>query len=188
MNKGNTPKALDKDGHDTGLRLDWQEIHGPRSRPDLYCATAHIWVYNSKGEVLLQKRGRNVLSYPGRWDIAASGHIDYGETPLTGARRELEEEIGISGEVLEFVGEREGHRTVKPGNWQHNEFVWVYLLRLDRPTSEFAIQPEEVDDLQWLTLDKLEMEIHNPKTAERYVPHSDYYDFIIAKIRKRLKA
>lgn len=56
---------------------------------------AHIWIFNSKGEVLIQKRSSTKDSYPDLWDISAAGHISSGETMLDGAMREMVEEIGL---------------------------------------------------------------------------------------------
>lgn len=56
---------------------------------------AHIWIYNSKGEVLLQLRAPNKLLYPNKWDVSVAGHIGAGEDIIAGAQREIQEEIGV---------------------------------------------------------------------------------------------
>ena len=57
--------------------------------------SAHIWIYNSKGEILLQHRAKTKHLYPDMWDISAAGHVSAGEEPIVSAVRELEEELGI---------------------------------------------------------------------------------------------
>ena len=48
-----------------------------------------IWLMNEEGEVLFQKRGENVKRNPNKW-TRTGGHVDSGETPLTGLQREVE--------------------------------------------------------------------------------------------------
>ena len=58
-------------------------------------------------KMLIQKRSKDKPLWPGCWDFAAAGHVDSGEDYETAAKRELEEELGISGVVLK---EQEKHR------------------------------------------------------------------------------
>lgn len=56
----------------------------------------HLHVFNSKGEIYLQRRPDWKDIQPGKWDTAVGGHIDYGETPEEALRREVREELGIT--------------------------------------------------------------------------------------------
>ena len=62
----------------------------------LWHRAAHIWIYNSKGEILLQLRAKDKQFWPDRWEISAAGHVGAGEKPEDAAVRELSEELGIS--------------------------------------------------------------------------------------------
>jgi len=61
----------------------------------LMYAVSHLWIYNSKGEVLLQHRCKEKKLYPNKWDISVAGAVDSGENPLQAAVREAKEEIGL---------------------------------------------------------------------------------------------
>lgn len=63
--------------------------------PGFYHKPAWTWVYNSKNEILVQKRAMCKKRYAGYWDMACAGHVDAGETPKQGAIREAKEEIGL---------------------------------------------------------------------------------------------
>ena len=86
----------------------------------------HLHVFNSRGEVYLQRRPDWKDIQPGKWDTAVGGHIDYGENPDDALRREVREELGIvdftpvsmGKYVFESKKERElvyVHRTVYDG-------------------------------------------------------------------------
>lgn len=56
----------------------------------------HLHVFNSQGELYLQKRALDKDIQPGKWDTAVGGHIDYGEGVTNALRREAREELGIT--------------------------------------------------------------------------------------------
>lgn len=56
----------------------------------------HLHVFNSKGELYLQKRPEWKDIQPGKWDTAVGGHIDLGENVDTALKREVKEELGIT--------------------------------------------------------------------------------------------
>ena len=80
----------------------------PRKRchgdPSLIHRSVHIVVFNTAGQILLQKRNLHKDIQPGKWDTAVGGHLDSGETYLDAAKREFGEELGIPlpGELKEL--------------------------------------------------------------------------------------
>jgi len=57
----------------------------------------HLHVFNSKGELFLQKRADTKDIQPGKWDSSVGGHLGINETPQEAVMREASEEIGITG-------------------------------------------------------------------------------------------
>ena len=55
----------------------------------------HLHLFNSKGELYLQKRPDWKDIQPGKWDTACGGHVDYGEDIPTALHREVHEELGV---------------------------------------------------------------------------------------------
>ena len=63
----------------------------------------HLHVFNSQGELYLQRRPDWKGIQPGKWDTAVGGHIDYGETPREALHRETREELGITDFAAELI-------------------------------------------------------------------------------------
>ncbi len=64
----------------------------------------HLHLFNSAGELYLQKRPDWKEIQPGMWDTAVGGHIRFGEPVADALRREVEEEIGLKDFVPVPVG------------------------------------------------------------------------------------
>ena len=73
-----------------------EECHSNKS---LAHRTVHVLVFNSKGELFLQKRAMNKDIQPGKWDTSVGGHLNLGETFDQAVKRELKEELGINAPV-----------------------------------------------------------------------------------------
>ncbi len=55
----------------------------------------HLHVFNSRGELYLQKRPSWKDIQPNKWDTAVGGHVDFGEDIVSALMREASEELGI---------------------------------------------------------------------------------------------
>jgi len=120
--------------------------HQPRSevhRLGLLHRAVHIFVFNSRGEIFLQKRSMTKDREPGKWDSSSSGHVDSGEDYDACAVRELREEIGLS---VPKTPER--LFKIDACAETDHEFVWVYRCQAEGP---FQLHPEEIERGEWLT-------------------------------------
>ena len=107
----------------------------------------HVLVFNAAGEIFLQLRSKTKDNNPGVWDSSCSGHVDAGESYAVAAERELMEEIGLLVEdPLEPLFKVDACKETG------HEFVWVYRTHSEGP---FELNPEEIDDGQWILPDDL---------------------------------
>lgn len=83
--------VLDRDGHKKGRVM----VRGDQIQPGDYHLVVHVWIKNDKGEYLIQKRSHTVEQWPGVW-AATGGSVIVGEDSLSGAVREVEEEMGLA--------------------------------------------------------------------------------------------
>ncbi len=111
-----------------------REVH----RLKLLHRAVHVLVFNSKGELFLQKRSMLKDSHPGTWDSSSSGHLDQGESYDDCSIRELREEIGLRVSTPP-------RRLFKIDACEETgqEFVWVYRCESEGP---FVLQVEEVSE------------------------------------------
>jgi isopentenyldiphosphate isomerase len=80
--------------------LPRSEIHGD---PSLIHKVVHVLVFNSRGELILQKRSMDKDVAAGKWDTSVGGHVNPGESLDEAVIREMEEELGIRGCKPEFL-------------------------------------------------------------------------------------
>jgi 16S rRNA (adenine1518-N6/adenine1519-N6)-dimethyltransferase len=76
------------------------QVTGQRTRGEVHAEkllhrAVHVFVFNKRGDLLLQQRSMFKDAHPGVWDSSVSGHLDAGEDYAAAAVRELEEEMGI---------------------------------------------------------------------------------------------
>lgn len=57
----------------------------------------HLHIINRDSKLLIQKRSMNKNQFPGKWDTAVGGHVDYGELLEAALFRETDEELGFRG-------------------------------------------------------------------------------------------
>jgi isopentenyl-diphosphate Delta-isomerase len=106
------------------------EIH----RLGLLHRAVHVFVFNSSGEVYVQRRSAAKDRHPLKLDSSAAGHVDPGETYEQTAVRELEEELGIRAPLKRVLWVRASERT-------DNEHVALFSAVTD---AEPAPNAEEV--------------------------------------------
>ncbi len=113
------------------------EVH----RLGLMHRAAHVLVFNSKGQVFLQKRSMKKDRQPGVWDSSSSGHVDSGESYDACAVRELREEIGLE------VDETPERLFKLPASEETDqEHVWIYRCQAEGP---FSLNADEIDQGGW---------------------------------------
>jgi 16S rRNA (adenine1518-N6/adenine1519-N6)-dimethyltransferase len=69
-----------------------QEVHANKQ---MIHRSIGIFVFNLKGELLLQLRSATKDTDPLKWTISCSGHVNAGDTYDMTVKRELQEELGI---------------------------------------------------------------------------------------------
>ena len=109
-------------------------IRGTPVRQGEYSMAVHLYIYNAKGEFLIQKRSKNKKSLPGIWSVTC-GAVVAGENSLQAGIREAEEELGLrlAPEQLQMVSRIKRRRS---------------FIEEDFSIDRCVLQEEEVEDVR----------------------------------------
>lgn len=139
---------LDEQGNKTGRIKSRNQVHQDGD----WHRVVHVWIYNSRGEILLQRRSITKDCNAGMLDISSAGHLLAGETSIEGAIREINEELGlcILESELQFIKTFQT-RKEHSSSFINCEFSDIYLLKIDKELKCFALQKEEISDIYFIS-------------------------------------
>jgi len=135
--------VLDENGNKTGETKLRNEVH----RDGDWHRAVHIWIINGD-QILLQRRCPTKDSNPNMLDISCAGHLSAGDDSLTGALRELKEELNldVAPSDLQFIKTLK-RSTRYAADFINNEFDDVYILETDKTIEDMKFQQEEISEI-----------------------------------------
>lgn len=157
---------VDEEGNVVGSATRGECHDGSR----LLHPVVHLHVFNSRGEVYLQKRPEWKDIQPGKWDTAVGGHVDYGESPEEALRREVREELGMTDFEPVFLG----HYVFD--SRRERELVYVNRTVYDGPVRPSA---DELDGGRFWTQDELRAAFGNGILTPNF--ESEYRRFFLSE-------
>lgn len=113
-----------------------------------------IFVFNSKGELLLQQRAESKYHSGSLWSNTVCSHPQPGENYLQAAHRRLKEEMGFDCELkklFSFI-----YKTDFKGGLIENEYDTVFIGRFDDQPKP---NPAEVANCKWVEIKNLKKDI-----------------------------
>ncbi|WP_267405452.1 MULTISPECIES: isopentenyl-diphosphate Delta-isomerase [unclassified Chryseobacterium] len=132
-----------------------------------------VFLFNEKGEMLLQQRADEKYHSPLKWTNAVCSHPRNGETYLDAANRRLKEELGIETELSEkfhFIYKA----NVGGGLWEH-ELDHVFVGNFN---AEFNLNKNEVAAVRYISLEDLDREL-----AENPDNFTEWFKIILAEYK-----
>ena len=138
-----------------------------------YRLIVHAAIFNSRGELLIQRRQPFKKGWSGLWDLTVGGAVSAGETSAQAVVRELEEELGI-------VWDLQGEPPALTVTFDHG-FDDIYLLRGEVDVSTLRLQESEVADAKWADW----QEVSAMMADGRFVPYHKALVELLFAMRKK---
>jgi len=145
---GEQPKDAQIDEEWFDIVDQFDEVIGRAPRSEVHARgllhrAIHVWVFNSEGHLLTHLRTAQKVEEPLKWTSSACGHVSSGEDYLTSAIRELNEELGITADLLEMHKIPSGPRT----GYEHTTLF--RCVSDDTPIPD----PEEIAEYRYISLE-----------------------------------
>lgn len=122
-----------------------------------------IFIFNSKGELLLQKRQKIKYHCGGLWSNTCCSHPRPGETLQQATHRRLKQEMGFDcklKQAFSFI-----YKAKFNNGLTENEYDHVFIGKFDgKPKPNKA----EVDGWKWISINELKKDIL--KNSKKYTP------------------
>lgn len=150
--------VVDEDGNTIGKALR-SVCHDGKSM--LLHPVIHLHLFNTKGELYLQKRAKTKDIQPGKWDTSVGGHVSPGETTLESLIREASEELGLNDFEPIFKGKYIWESS------RERELVNSFFAVSDQPP---VINRSEIDEGKYWQLKEIEDNIGK----EVFTPNFEY--------------
>lgn len=157
--------VLDENGNKTGEILTREQIH----KKGLCHRIVVIAIIDAQGNILIQQRSKNKAKNPGKWDVAAAGHVSSGQTSIEAAMRETLEEVGIkvNEQELEYVLTYKNKENVEE-DYIDNQIYDCYIVKRDKINlRNIKVQESEVEQVKLCNLKEFNQIIENGNIMKR---------------------
>lgn len=136
--------VYNKYGEKTGVVIE----RGAAHRTGVCHRVVHLWLINSKNEILIQQRSAFKDSGANLWYVSVGGHIEAGESIESTLIRETKEELGLDlsnlTDGITYLFTFKDTKAENDGTYIDQEFYDVFALKADFDLNDIALQAEEV--------------------------------------------
>lgn len=135
-----------RDLYDINRKLTGETIYkGEKIPKNRYINVVLVFIQNSKGEFLIQKRS---IQKDGMY-ASTGGHAKTGESSIQAMITEIREEIGLK------VEEKELELIYSGRSDRSQVFFDIYYLKRDFDVGDLVLEKDEVELVEWYSIEKI---------------------------------
>lgn len=123
------------------------------------------FLFDKKGSLVLTRRAKEKMLWPGDWDGTVASHPRKSETYVSSAERRMPEEIGIQCK-LDYLFKFEYHVPYKDIG-SENEICGT-LVGIIEDSAQFHVVKNEIDEIKLISANDMYSELQN--NPEKYCP------------------
>ena len=135
-----------------------------------------VFIFNKKGELMLQQRAASKYHSPLLWTNTCCSHQRDGESNVNAGRRRLQEEMGFVTDVKEVFSII--YKAPFDNGLTEHEFDHVMIGRYD---NEPNINKKEAENYKWMALENVKTDIKENPTI-----YTEWFKIIFDKSYKKL--
>ncbi len=133
---------------------------------DYIGVTTPFYCIDGEGHLFLAKRSKKARDENGAWD-PGGGQVEHGESLEEAVLREVKEEYGVNGKIIEQVP---AHSVIRIQKGKKTHWLATPFIVLVDPKKLEIKETHKFDDSGWFTLSALPYPLHT--AFERYVVNS----------------
>ncbi|MDT0648070.1 isopentenyl-diphosphate Delta-isomerase [Zunongwangia sp. F260] len=137
-----------------------------------------VFVFNEKGETMIQQRALSKYHSPGLWTNTCCSHQREGETNIQAGKRRLQEEMGFSTDLKDTISFI--YKAPFDNGLTEHEFDHILVGKFE---GEPDLNPDEVADWKWISLEDVEKDMkQNPEI------YTEWFKIIFDKYYSHIKS
>ncbi|MDT0648918.1 isopentenyl-diphosphate Delta-isomerase [Autumnicola edwardsiae] len=137
-----------------------------------------VFVFNEKGETMIQQRALSKYHSPGLWTNTCCSHQREGETNIQAGKRRLQEEMGFSTDLKDTISFI--YKAPFDNGLTEHEFDHILVGKFE---GEPDLNPDEVADWKWISLEEVEKDM-----KERPDIYTEWFKIIFDKYYSYIKS
>ncbi|MDT0688541.1 isopentenyl-diphosphate Delta-isomerase [Salegentibacter sp. F188] len=137
-----------------------------------------VFVFNEKGETMIQQRALSKYHSPGLWTNTCCSHQREGETNIQAGKRRLQEEMGFTTDLKDTISFI--YKAPFDNGLTEHEFDHILVGKFE---GEPDLNPDEVADWKWISLEDVEKDMkQNPDI------YTEWFKIIFDKYYSHIKS
>jgi GMP synthase PP-ATPase subunit/8-oxo-dGTP pyrophosphatase MutT (NUDIX family) len=136
----------------------------------------HCLIFNTKGQIFVQKRNANRKNFPNVWEASVGGKIEQGENIRAALEREVVEETGWKiKRIVDYWGHKDWVVNEKQSTeWENYKPMrtFIFLVEVEGDLDNPSLEIDKVDGFKWVNETQIDFLEANKNIDDVVTPFS----------------